>query len=277
MASYKQTFSELKKRKLGALVAFTVIGDPDYKTSLDIVKKIIDSGADILELGLPFSDPIADGPTIQAADMRSLANGMNTDKAFEFLKEVRNYNGKIPIGLLVYGNLILQRGIKKFYSDAAKSSVNSILAADVPIEEADDYIKAAKSNKVDTVFIISPLTSDERIKKISERTTGFVYAVSRLGVTGAKSNLESSTLELIKRIRKFTDKPLCVGFGISKPEHVKSVINARADGAIIGSAIVDLIEKDPSNKSRILNEIGSYVGIMKSAARVRLDINNNPG
>ena len=267
MASYKETFAELKKKKQGALVAFTVIGDPDYKTSLDIVKKIIDSGADILELGLPFSDPIADGPTIQAADMRSLANGMNTDMVFEFLKEIRKYNGKIPIGLLVYGNLMLQRGIEKFYSDAAASCVNSVLAADVPIEEADDYIKAAKSNKVDTVFIISPLTSDERIKKISERTTGFVYVVSRLGVTGAKSNLENSTLELIKRIRKFTDKPLCVGFGISMPEHVKSVINAGADGAIVGSVIVDLIEKRMGKKDRMMNELSSCIYDLKQAAK----------
>src|SRR3989338_7702363 len=194
MNIYKKTFNELKKNKQGALAAFTVIGDPDYKTSLEIVKKVIDSGADILELGLPFSDPIADGPTIQAADMRALESGMDTDKAFEFLKEIRKYNGKIPIGLLVYGNLILQRGIDVFYKDAAKSGVNSVLAADIPIEESDEYIKSAKQNNIDTVFIVSPLTSDERIKKIADKTTGFVYAVSRLGVTGARATLENSTL-----------------------------------------------------------------------------------
>ncbi|MEK6949979.1 MAG: tryptophan synthase subunit alpha [Nanoarchaeota archaeon] len=265
MASYKETFKELKKRKQGALVAFAVIGDPDYKTSLEIVKKIIDSGTGILELGIPFSDPIADGPTIQAADIRALKNGMNTDKAFDFLSEIRNYNKKIPIGLLVYGNLILQRGIGKFYSDAAKSGVNSVLAADVPIEEADDYIKAAKDNKVDTVFIISPLTSDERIKKISEKTTGFVYVAGRLGVTGARSTLEESTLTLIKKITKITNKPLCVGFGISKPEHVKAVIKAGADGAIVGSAIVSLIEKNANNKSKMLEKIGHYLKSMKKA------------
>src|SRR3989344_745739 len=221
MNLYKKTFNELKKKKQGALVAFTVIGDPDYKTSLEIAKKMVDSGADILELGLPFSDPIADGKTIQAADMRALKSGMNTDKALSFIKEIRRYNTKIPIGLLVYGNLIYQRGINKFYNDAAKPGVNSILVADVPIEEADDYIKAARKNKVDTVFIVSPLTSNERIKKIVNKTSGFVYVVSRLGVTGARAALENSTLRLIKRIRQHTKKPLCVGFGISKPEHVK--------------------------------------------------------
>ena len=268
MASYKETFNELKNKNQGALVAFEVIGDPNYRTSLEVVKKIIDSGADILELGLPFSDPIADGPTIQAADIRALKYNMNTDKAFEFVKEVRRYNKKIPIGLLVYANLIFQRGIEKFYKDAADSGVNSVLAADVPMEEANEYIAAAKNNSVDTVFIISPLTPDERIKKIVENVTGFVYVVGRLGVTGAKSDLENSTLELIKRIKKFTNKPLCVGFGISRPEHVKAVINAGADGAIVGSAIVDLISKNINNKEKILSDVYTYVKTMKNATRV---------
>ena len=256
MKSYKQVFNELKNKNQGALVAFTVIGDPDYETSLGIIKKIIDSGANILELGLPFSDPIADGPTIQAADIRALSKGMNTDKAFDFIKQIREYNGKIPIGLLVYGNLIFQRGIDKFYQDAAKVGINSILGADIPIEEADDYIKASKSNNIDTVFIISPLTPDERIKKIVNN------------VTGARVSLENSTLEMIKRIRKFTNKPLCVGFGISKPEHVKSIVKAGADGVIIGSAIIDLIAKNINNREKMLNDIGAYVMSMKDATRV---------
>jgi len=265
MNSYKKTFNELKKKKEGALAAFAVIGDPNYKTSLDIVKKVIDAGADVLELGIPFSDPIADGKTIQAADMRALKSGMNTDKAFDLIKNVRKYNDKIPIGLLVYGNLIYQRGINKFYNDAAKSGVNSVLVADVPIEESDDYIKSARTNKIDTVFIVSPLTSNERIKKIVSKTTGFVYVVSRLGVTGARAKLESSTLGMIKKIRKFTKKPLCVGFGISKPEHVKAVTKAGADGAIVGSAIVNLIEKNVNNKSKMLKKIGDYIKSMKKA------------
>lgn len=263
MNSYKKTFNGLKKKKQGALAAFTVIGDPNYKTSLDIVKTIIGSGADILELGIPFSDPIADGKTIQAADMRALKSGINTDKCFQLIKQIRKYNNKIPIGLLVYGNLIYQRGINKFYNDAAKYGVNSVLVADVPIEESNDYIKAAKNNKIDTVFIVSPLTSNERIKKIVSKTTGFVYVVSRLGVTGARAALEGSTLKLIKRIRKRTKKPLCVGFGISKPVHVKAIIKAGADGAIVGSAIVNLIEKNANNTGKMLKKISSYTESMK--------------
>ena len=264
MKSYKEAFEELKIKNEGALAAFTVIGDPNYKTSLEIAKKIIDAGADMLELGLPFSDPIADGPTIQAADMRALKSGINTDKVFEFVKELRK-NTDVPIGFLCYYNLIYQRGIEKFYSDAKKAGVNSILIADMPIEEYSAVHSCAKNNKLDSVLMISQLTNNKRIKKIAENASGFIYAVSRLGVTGAKSSLEESTLSLIKRIRQFTSKPVCVGFGISKPEHVKSVIKAGANGAIVGSAIVDLIAKNINNKNKMLNKIYDYVKEMKDA------------
>ena len=268
MKSYKETFENLKNKNEGALVAFIVIGDPGYKISLEITKKIIEAGADILELGLPFSDPIADGPTIQAADVRALNSGINTDKVFEFVKELRKYTD-IPIGVLSYANLIYQRGIKKFYSDSRKAGISSILIADMPIEEYNTALDYAKNNNVETIFMISPLTSNHRIKKIAKNATGFIYVVSRLGVTGVKSNLEKSTLSLIKRIRKFTDKPLCIGFGISKTEHVKSVIKAGADGAIVGSAIVDLIAKNLNSKDKMFHEIYNYVKSMKDATRLR--------
>lgn len=266
MKTYQQTFEELKSKNEGALVAFTVVGDPDYDTSLNIVKTLIDSGADILELGIPFSDPIADGPTIQAADIRALSNGINTDKVFEFIKQVRIFSN-IPIGLLVYANLIFQRGIDKFYCDAAQAGISSVLIADAPIEETDEYIAAAKKHKICPVFIVSPLTSNERLDKINKETKGFIYVVSRLGVTGARASLEGSTLRLIERIRPFTDKPLCVGFGISNPEHVKSVIKAGADGAIVGSAIINLIENNIGDKEKMLHNIADYVKSMKNAAK----------
>ncbi len=267
MKSYKQVFKKLKNRNERALVAFTVIGDPNHKTSLEIIKKIIDAGADILELGLPFSDPIADGPTIQAADIRALNSRINTDKVFNLIKQIRSYTD-IPIGLLVYGNLIFQRGINKFYSDAKKAEINSVLIADVPIEEANEYVKAARKQKVDTVFIVSPLTSNKRLKIINKKSRGFIYIVSRLGITGARASLEKSALALIKRIKKHTKKPLCVGFGISKPEHVKAVIKAGADGAIVGSAIVDIIAKNISNRKRMLHKIGSCIKSMKNATKL---------
>jgi len=264
--SYAKTFSKLRRKKQKALVPFVVIGDPDYNTSLKIVKTIVESGADILELGFPFSDPIADGPTIQAADVRSLNKKIDTDKCLKFIKEVREFTD-IPIGLLVYYNLIYQRGTKKFFYDCKLAGVTSVLAADVPVEEADEIIGAARKHKIDTVFIVSPLTDNKRLKLITKKCKGFLYIVARLGVTGAREDIEDSTLSLIKRVKKHTKLPLCVGFGISKPEHVQSICKAGADGAIVGSAIVKVIEKNQNNKKAMLSEIESYIKELKAATK----------
>jgi len=264
--TYTKTFSKLKKKKEKALVPFVVIGDPDYKTSLAIVKTIVEAGADVLELGFPFSDPIADGPTIQAADVRSLGKGIDTDKCFSFIKQVRKFTD-IPIGLLVYSNLVYQRGVDKFYKDCKTSGVTSVLAADVPVEEADFLIKSSRKNKIDTVFIVSPLTSNERLKKIAKKVRGFIYVVSRLGVTGAKQDMQKGTLNLVKRIKSKTKLPLCVGFGISKPEHVKAVCKAGANGVIVGSAIVKIIEKNRKNKKLLLKKVYNYVKSLKEATK----------
>ncbi len=264
--SYAKTFSRLRRKKEKALVPFVVIGDPDYATSLKIVKTMVGAGADILELGFPFSDPIADGPTIQGADVRSLKKGINTDKCFKFIKKVREFTD-IPIGLLVYYNLIYQRGIKRFYYDCKLSGVTSVLAADVPVEESDEIIEAARKHKIDTVFIVGPMSGIGRLKLILKKCRGFVYIVARLGVTGAREDLQESTLNLIKRVRKNTKLPLCVGFGISKPEHIKAVCNVGADGVIVGSSIVKIIEKNLKNKKRISNKIDSYVRDMKEATK----------
>ncbi|MAE43217.1 tryptophan synthase subunit alpha [Candidatus Woesearchaeota archaeon] len=266
MKRYKKAFKKLKNKNEGALVAFIVIGDPDFETSLEIAKSIIKAGADILELGLPFSDPIADGKTIQAADIRALKSGFNTKKAFEFVRELRKFTD-IPIGFLSYYNLIYQYGIEKFFNDVKNYGIDSVLVADVPIEEFGILSKFNKKFDVDTVLMTSPLTNNERIKKITANTTGFVYVVSRLGVTGAKSDLKKSTLNLVRRIRQFTEKPLCVGFGISTPEQVQDVIGCGADGAIVGSAIIDLIENNIANKEKMLNEIYKYANIMKTATK----------
>jgi len=265
--SYAKTFSKLRRKKEKALVPFVVAGDPDYRTSLRIIKKIIESGADILEIGSDFSDPIADGPTIQAADVRAHKAGMNTNKFFNFIKQIRKLNSDIPIGVLIYANLVYQRGIKKFYYDAARAGIDSVLIADLPIEEADEYIQAARKHKVDTVFIVSPLTSNQRLKNITKKTKGFVYIVARLGVTGAREDMQESTLKLIKRVRKQTKLPLCVGFGISKPEHVQAVCNAGADGAIVGSAVVKIIQENLKNKKLMLEKVGAFVKELKEATK----------
>jgi tryptophan synthase alpha chain len=259
MKTYKEVFSELDR---AALIPFFVIGDPDFDTSLEIVKTAIDSGADILELGIPFSDPIADGPTIQKADIRAQRSGMNLSKALDFIGKVKDYKD-IPIGLLMYYNLIYQYGAEKFFADFHEAGVNSVLVADLSIDDSDEIIPAANKAGLDTVFMVTPNTNTERMKLIASRTTGFIYTVSLLGVTGSREELSGAVESLVGKLKKLTDVPVCVGFGISKPEHAAMVASAGADGVIIGSKIVSLIEGNLQNKQKMLDEISAFLKEVK--------------
>jgi len=261
MKTYKQVFSELNR---AALIPFFVIGDPDFDTSLAIVKTAIDAGADILELGIPFSDPIADGPTIQKADVRARNAGMNVQKALEFIEKLKDYKD-IPIGLLMYYNLVYQYGTEKFFTDFHKAGVNSVLVADLSIDDADEITAAAKSAGLDTVFMVTPNTDTERMKLIASKTTGFIYTVSLLGVTGSREKLSNAVEGLIGKLKKLTSVPVCVGFGISKAEHAATVASTGADGVIIGSKIVQLIEDNLDNKEKMFAEILTFLSDVKIA------------
>jgi len=261
MKTYKEVFSELDR---AALIPFFVIGDPDFDTSLEIVKTAIDSGADILELGIPFSDPIADGPTIQKADIRAQRGGMNLRKALDFIGKVKDYKD-IPIGLLMYYNLIYQYGAEKFFADYHEAGVNSVLVADLSIDDSDEIIPAANKTGLDTVFMVTPNTDTERMKLIASKTTGFIYTVSLLGVTGSREELSGAVESLVGKLKKLTDVPVCVGFGISKPEHAAMVASAGADGVIIGSKIVSLIEGNLQNKQKMLDEISVFLKDVKQS------------
>jgi len=261
MKSYKQTFAELNH---AALIPFFVIGDPDFDTSLEIVKTAIDAGSDVLELGVQFSDPIADGPTIQKADIRAAQSGMNIQKALEFIKKVKQYKD-IPIGLLMYYNLIYQYGIEKFFTDFHAAGVNSVLVADLCIDDADEIAPLAESAGLDTVFMATPNTSAERMKLIASKTTGFIYTVSLLGVTGSRENLSDTVEGLVKKLKGLTDVPVCVGFGISKPQHAADVAAAGADGIIIGSKVVSMIEENLNDKDKMLTEIANFLTQVKNA------------
>jgi tryptophan synthase alpha chain len=261
MKTYKQTFSELGR---AALIPFFVIGDPDFDTSLEIVKAAIDAGADILELGIPFSDPIADGPTIQKADIRAMNSGMNVTRALEFIKHIKEYKD-IPIGLLMYYNLIYQYGTEKFFKDFHQAGVNSVLVADLSIDDGDEIIGPAVSAGLDTVFMVTPITEPERMKLVVSKTTGFIYTVSVLGVTGSRDQLSNTVKELIGKLKNLTNVPVCVGFGISKPEHAAAVAQLGADGVIIGSKIVNMIESNIGNKAKITSEISNFLQNVKMA------------
>jgi tryptophan synthase alpha chain len=268
MKTYNELFFELSEQKRAALIPFFVIGDPDFDTSLDIVKAAIDAGADILELGIPFSDPIADGPTIQKADIRALRSGMTVTKALNFIRQIKNYRD-IPIGLLMYYNLIYHYGTEKFFRDFHEAGVNSILVADLSIDDADETIPFAGSAGLDTVFMVTPNTDPERMKLIATKTTGFIYTVSLLGVTGSREQLSDTVQELVGTLKKLTSVPICVGFGISKPEHAVTIARAGADGVIIGSKLVGLIESNLNNGQKMISEISSFLTEVKRAIAKR--------
>ena len=264
MKTYKQVFSELKEQNSAALIPFFVLGDPDFDTSLAVIKASIDAGADILELGIPFSDPIADGPTIQKADIRALKSGMNVARALELIRQVKQYKD-IPIGLLMYYNLVYQYGVEKFFNDFHEAGVNSVLIADLSIDDADEISGPAASAGLDTVFMATPVTDPERMKLVASKTTGFIYTVSVLGVTGSREKLSDTVEGLVGKLKELTDVPVCVGFGISTPEHAAAVAKAGADGIIIGSKIVGLIEKNLGDTGKIVAEVSVFLSEVKSA------------
>lgn len=259
MSTYKETFAKLDTT---ALIPFFVIGDPDFDTSFEVVRSAIDAGADILELGIAFSDPIADGPTIQKADIRALKAGMTVVKALEFIGKVTEYK-PVPIGLLVYYNLVYQYGVEKFCKDFKAVGGSSILIADLSIDDADEVAVPANNAGLETVFMVTPNTSDDRAKLVAEKTTGFIYTVSTYGVTGARSALSDVVKPLVKRLKGMTEVPVCVGFGISSPEHAKQVADAGADGVIIGSRIVSMIEDNLDNPEAMKRQVFDFVSEVK--------------
>ncbi len=264
MKTYGDVFSQLKRDGRAGLIPFFVIGDPDFDTSLRVVREAVDAGADILELGIPFSDPIADGPTIQKADIRSLNSGMSAARALEFIQKIKAHKD-IPIGLLMYYNLICQYGVEQFCRDFRGAGVNSVLVADLSIDDADEICTPASSAGLDTVFMVTPNTAEQRIAQIVSRTTGFVYTVSLLGVTGSRDQLSTSIDGLVGTLKGRTNVPVCVGFGISKPEHAVAVARAGADGVIIGSALVRMIENNLGNPEKMLTDISAFIKNVRAA------------
>jgi tryptophan synthase alpha chain len=264
--SYQEMFLEIKNRGEGAFIPFTVAGDPDFETSIEIVRQYVDNGADALEIGFPFSDPVADGPSVQAADIRSLNEGMTTDKCFEFISKIREFTS-VPIGILVYYNLIYKKGLEEFYSKARNAGINGILAADLPPEEAGDVVDMARKYNLDQIFMVAQTTPNERISEIVKMCTGFLYVVAVMGVTGARSDIKRSTVDLIKRVKSHTDLPIAVGFGISKPEHIKDVIQSGSDGAIVASAIINIITQNLDDLDNAKQEIGSFCKELKESTK----------
>lgn len=270
---YLDCFDKLAEKNEGAFIPFVAIGDPNPEQSLAIIKTLIDAGADALELGIPFSDPSADGITIQEAGKRALATGTNTDICIDILRKVREYAPQIPIGLLLYGNLVFARGIEKFYRDMGTAGVDSVLIADLPIRESERFRQAALAANVAPIFIAPPNASDETLKKVSSYSHGYTYVLSRTGVTGVdivdseESTQATSTLanDLITTLNDYQAAPAVIGFGISQPQQVKDALNAGAAGAISGSAVVKIIENNIDDNAMMLTALHEFVSNMKAA------------
>ncbi|MDD1672744.1 MAG: tryptophan synthase subunit alpha [Methanomicrobiales archaeon] len=255
----------LAGRSAPAFIAFIVAGDPDRAKCVQIAKAVIDAGADILELGMPFSDPVADGPTIQRADERALQGGMNTDLLFDIIREIREYS-EIPIVLLTYFNIVYKRGMDRFYHEASSAGLDAILIVDMPVEESEEASRLAYDVSIHQIFLVTPTTSAKRLELILSKAGGFLYLVSTLGVTGVRKKLSADALHLIERVKGRTHLPLAVGFGISTPDQVSQLIRGGADAIIVGSALVDIIEKHLHDWNTACSEIASYIKRMKQAS-----------
>jgi tryptophan synthase alpha chain len=262
MSRIEARFSALKQRGEGALVAFLVAGHPSVSACSELLTSVADAGADVIELGIPFSDPLADGPVIQAASQRALENGVTPTQALEMAADFRR-SRDVPLVFMTCYNPIWQFGVERFAEESKRCGVDGVIVTDLPPEEAREWVTAARRHSLDRIFLLAPTSPMARIKKVVALASGFVYCVSRMGVTGARTELPLDLKDLVGRIRAQTTKPVAVGFGVSRPEHVAEVCGL-ADGAVVGSALVSLADREQSSAG-LGQAVGDFVRELKAA------------
>ena len=245
MSRLQSRFAELKQQNRAALVTFVTAGDPDYASSLEILKGLPAAGADVIELGMPFTDPMADGPAIQLANIRALAAKQNLPKTLQMVREFRATDSSTPLVLMGYYNPIFAYGVERFIADAKEAGVDGLIIVDLPPEHNDELCEPAQAAGLDFIRLTTPTTDDQRLPTVLNGSSGFVYYVSVAGVTGAGAATMEHVEQAVARLRRHTDLPLCIGFGIRTPEHAADVAR-RADGVVVGSALVDQIAKAES-------------------------------
>jgi tryptophan synthase alpha chain len=264
---YQVLFDNLKAKNEGAFIPFVMLGDPTIQVSEAVIDTLIANGADALELGIPFSDPVADGPVIQHAGVRALNNGVTPTQCFELLQRVRERYPTLPIGLLVYANLTLQPDLHTFYQRVADAGVDSVLIADLSLDESDAFINAADQAGVAPVFVAPPNADDAVLAQIAQRSKGYVYYLGRVGVTGADKAMHAPEAQRIEFLKAHHAAPIVVGFGISTPEHVRTALKSGTDGAIAGSATVRIIEQHINDVEAMKKALAAFTKEMKDATR----------
>lgn len=256
MSKIKSAFENGK-----AFIAFITCGDPDLETTAAAVRAAVENGADLIELGIPFSDPTAEGPVIQGANIRALSGGVTTDKIFAFVKELRQ-DVKVPMVFMTYANVIFSYGAERFISTCRDIEIDGLILPDLPFEEKEEFLSMCREYGVDLISLVAP-TSENRIAMIAKEADGFLYIVSSLGVTGTRSEIKTDLKSIVDVVRQNTDIPCAIGFGISTPEQAKKMADI-SDGAIVGSAIIKLLEKYGKDAPKY---VGEYVKSMKDALR----------
>ncbi|WP_223669194.1 tryptophan synthase subunit alpha [Kangiella shandongensis] len=263
---YSKMFQQVRNEGHLAYIPFVVIGDPNEELSLEIIDQLVTNGADGLELGLAFSDPVADGPVIQQSILRPLANQFSVSSGLRLVAKVREKYPQLPIGLLIYANLVFAQGIKSFFNQCCNAGIDSILIADCPVKESKLFAGAAEESGIDLVFIAPPDANDETLQQIANTSKGYTYVLSRKGITGTEVAASKASTEFLGKLRNFGSPPLVQGFGISKPQHVFDAAKAGVDGIITGSAIVNLINRHYNTPQIMLEHIGDYVRTIAQAA-----------
>ena len=267
MSPISWVFQKLNGR--GALVAYVMGGDPDISTSASVIDAVIRGGADIVEVGIPFSDPIADGKSIQAADVRALASGTTPARVLDLIRGAKSRHPSVPIVAMTYYNILYSNGLDKFLEAAKSHGVDGMIVPDLPFDEIEEYARLAKRHGLDAILLAAPTTSPERLKAIAKHTSGFLYLVSLTGVTGARSAVQEGTVGLVRFAKRYAKRvPVGVGFGISTPEHVRAILDAGADAVVVGSAIVDRVAgAQKEGPLKMLADVEAYVSSLKQATK----------
>lgn len=260
-------FGSLRSRGEGAFVPFLMLGDPGPAETIAAADALIDAGADGLELGIPFSDPVADGPVIQRAAARALAGGTTPRSALLLVRAIRERHPHVPLGLLVYANLVVQKELAAFYCRAAGAGADSVLVADVPAAEAEPFSAAAVAAGIDPVMIVPADATREQVRRVARQARGYTYLLARAGVTGAEREIRPPSAELLGMLAEEGAPPPLVGFGISTPEQVRAAVAAGAAGVISGSAVVSLVERDRGAEPALRRSLGEFARAMKEATR----------